>query len=207
MISGIMDGPLLIAFSSNNKSKLSPDKVMTYSFMFSLKDNNDTSIIKKINNTEANNVVIADSGRIKKMLGQILQILYIFTASLDLVTIFILCISLGNLNYISFLNRKYEFGVLSAIGYKKSQLCLKLWKENSLICFAGYVCGIILATLVCYLANLAIWEVNGKHVPLWSNAGIIYALAVPLFVSLFGLLPPIKELRRTDPIEVLGGNI
>lgn len=207
VISGIIDGPLLVSITSNNSSQISPDKAMGYSLMFSLRDNQDKSIIEELNNGYTGNAVIADYNYVKKALNQVLQVLTAFTLSLDIVTILILCISLGNLNYMNFLNRKYEFGVLSVIGYKRTKLYFKLWKENSLICLSGYVAGIILATLVCYLSNLTIWEVEGKFVPLWSTSGVIYAFTVPLFVSIFGLLPPVKELRRTDPIGVLGGNI
>lgn len=207
LISGIIDGPLLVSVISDNRNNLTPDKAMTYSFMFSLKDKDDTGIIKNLNAGELTNTVILDSISNKETVDQILQVLSVFTVALDLVTILILCISLGNLNYINFLNRKYEFGVLSAIGYKKSKLYFKLWKENSLVCLTGYAGGLILATLVCFLINLTIWEVDGRHVPLWSSSGIIYAFAVPLFVSLFGLLPPIRELKKTDPIEVLGRSI
>jgi len=118
-----------------------------------------------------------------------------------------MCISLGNLNYINFVNRKYEFGVLSAIGYKKSSLYFKLWKENSFVCLLGYVGGILLTTLVAFLLNVIVLEPNGKFIPLWSTSGVIIAFLIPAFVSILSIIAPIKELRRTEPLDVIGGGI
>jgi putative ABC transport system permease protein len=207
IISGIIEGPILISITSNNTDQISPDNAAAHSFMFSLKDNDDKSIIKELNCSKTNNVIVADYDYVKGALGYVLEVLNAFTLSLDLVTILVLCISLGNLNYMNFLNRKYEFGVLSVIGYKKTKLYFKLWKENLLVCLSGFGAGLVLATLVSFLANITVWEIDGKSVPLWSASGIAYSLAVPLLVSIFGLLPPIRELRKVDPIDVLGGNI
>jgi len=144
---------------------------------------------------------------ISKQIDEILNSMNALSYMLNMIIILVLCISLGNLNYINFVNRKYEFGVLLAIGYKKSTLYFKLWKESVTVCLLGYIGGILLSMLLAFILNLAVLYPVGKFISLWSISGAGMALFIPIFVSFLSLIAPVKELRKTDPIDVIGGVI
>lgn len=206
-ISGITDGPVMLALISDNKGAIPRDTVIKHSILFSVKDIKDKNLINYLSENIPENVLISDYYSESKQIKQILDSMNALSYMLNMIIIIVLCISLGNLNYINFLNRKYEFGVLSAIGYKKSALYFKLWKENSTVCLLGYIGGILLSTLIAFILNLTVLYPNGKFVPLWSVSGAVIALFIPIFVSFLSLIAPIKELRKTDPLDVIGGVI
>ena len=206
-ISGITDGPVMLAMISDNKQNISRDKVINRSLMFSVKNVKDKSLINYLSESTPKNILIFDFYSITGQLTDLLNSLNALSYLLTIIIIFVMCISLGNLNYINFVNRKYEFGVLSAIGYKKSSLYFKLWKENSFVCLIGYIGGILLTTLVAFLLNTILLLPNGKFIPLWNTSGIVISLCIPVFVSILSIIAPIKELRKTEPLDVIGGVI
>jgi putative ABC transport system permease protein len=206
-VSGITDGPAMLAVISDNKEGVSRDIVIKHSILFSVKDVLDKNLINYLSENTPKNVLNMDYYSESKQIDEILDSMNALSYMLNMIIILVLCISLGNLNYINFLNRKYEFGVLSAIGYKKSTLYFKLWKENATVCLLGYIGGILLSTLVAFILNLTSLYPNGKFIPLGSISGAGIALMIPIFVSFLSLIAPVKELRKTDPLDVIGGVI
>jgi putative ABC transport system permease protein len=206
-VSGITDGPVMLALVSDNKKDVSRDTVIKHSILFSVKNIEDKSLINYSSKNILKNVLVMDYYSSSKQENEMLNSYNSLSYMLNMIIILVLCISLGNLNYINFINRKYEFGVLSAIGYKKSTLYFKLWKENSTVCLSGYIGGIVLSTCVASILNLTVLYPSGKFIPIWSVSGAGEALIVPIFVSFLSLIAPIKELRKTDPLDVIGGVI
>jgi len=206
-VTGITDGPVMLGVISDNKGNVPREKVLKQSILYSVKDIKDKSLINYISKNTPKNVLIMDYYSISKQIDSVFESVNGLSHMLNMIIIIVLCISLGNLNYINFINRKYEFGVLLAIGYKKSTLYFKLWKENCTVCLLGYIAGILLSTLIAFVLNLTVLYVNGKFIPLWNTSGAQSALIIPILVSFFSLIAPIKELRKTDPIDVIGGVI
>ena len=206
-ITGITEGPAIVAITSNNRENIPREQIMNHAILFSIKDIKDKSLINYLSQGTPKNIVITDYYSIKNTMDDMLSIIGTLTFTLTGMIIIVMCISLGNLNYISFLNRKYEFGVLSAIGYKKSSLYFKLWKENSFVCLLGYISGILLTTLVAFLLNQAVLYPTGKFIPLWNGLGAVTAFLIPVFVSFLSLILPVKELRKTEALDVIGGVI
>lgn len=206
-VSGITDGPVMLAVISDNKSNVSREAVMKYSILFSVKDVEDKDLINYLSENTPKNVLIMDYYSTSKQVAEILNSMNALSYMLNVIIILVLCVSLGNLNYINFLNRKYEFGVLAAIGYKKSTLYFKLWKENFTICLLGYIVGLLSSSTIAFILNLTSLYPNGKFIPIWSISGAEISLMVPIFVSFLSLIAPIKELRKTNPLDVIGGVI
>ncbi|MBZ9686550.1 FtsX-like permease family protein [Clostridium estertheticum] len=206
-VSGITDGPAMLVVISDNKDGVSRDTAIKNSILLSVKDVLNKNLINYLSKNTPKNVLIMDYYSISKQTDEILNSMNALSYMLNIIIILVLCISLGNLNYINFINRKYEFGVLSAIGYKKSTLYFKLWKENATVCLLGYISGILLSTCVAFILNLTVLYPSGKFIPLWNISGATVALMIPIFVSFLSLIAPIKELRKTDPLDVIGGVI
>lgn len=206
-ICGITDGPVMTAVISDNKASIARDTVMKHSILFSVKDLKNKTLIDYLSKNAPKNIIITDYYSAKKTLTDMIDSINSLSFILATIIIFVMCISLGNLNYISFINRKYEFGVLSTIGYKKSSLYFKLWKETAFVCLIGYILGIILTTLAAFIINLIVLEPRGQFIPLWSTSGVFISFLIPTFVSILSLIAPIKELRKTDALEAINGAI
>lgn len=117
---------------------------------------------------------------------------YVLTAAMVLV----LCIALGNLNAILFANRKNEMMILHSIGYTSGQLSRKLWLENFLVCVCGFLSGILFTTAVVGVVNLLFMQPHGKILEVMNLRGLIAAGAIPVFVSVFSIMPSLKRTRN-----------
>ncbi len=206
-ISGITDGPTLLAITSSNKNNIPREIAMKQSILFSVENLQDKNLINYLSEHTPKNVLIMDYYSTSKQMEEIFNSMNGLSYILNMIIILVLCISLGNLNYINFLNRKYEFGVLSAIGYKKHSLYFRLWKENATVCIIGYIGGLLLGTLIAFILNLTLLYPDGKFLPMWSFSGAGIAILLPVIISFLTLIAPIKELRKTDPLDIIGGVI
>jgi len=68
--------------------------------------------------------------------------------------------------------RKYEFGVLVAIGMKKHYLSLMVWIEVLMMSFLGIICGVLLSLPVTYYFHLNPIEFTGDAVQAFEKFGV-----------------------------------
>lgn len=115
----------------------------------------------------------------------------------------VLCVALVNISAIVFANRVDEFAILHAVGYAKGNLSRKLWEENAFVCCAGYLAGIGFAELAAWLLNNAVFYSQGEELSMVSLSGMISAFAMPVFVSVFSLLPCLSHnFSRHEEINI-----
>ncbi|HEY5561116.1 MAG TPA: FtsX-like permease family protein [Clostridiaceae bacterium] len=163
---------------------------------FFFKDGTNMGINDKIIALKEKNIIILDYKSIKEIMDQTqasINVLYIF---LDIIILLVLCISLGNLNYIVFLGRKNEFAIMSTIGFTESKLRRKLFIENTTVCLIGFIVGIGLTTLTTELLNIAVWQPNGQHIPVFRLDSFCVALIIPAIVSLFSMVSSVREFNK-----------
>lgn len=115
---------------------------------------------------------------------------YVLTAAMVLV----LCIALGNLNAVLIANRKNEMRILHFIGYTSGYLSRKIWLENLLVCVCGFFAGIGFTTVVVWMVNIFIMQPNGKCLEGMNWRGMAAACMIPVFVSIFSVLPGMKQI-------------
>ncbi len=170
-VSGITDGPVMLGVISDNKENIPRDKVLKHSILYSVKDIKDKNLINYLSKDTPKNVLIMDYYSASKQIDSVIKSVNALSHMLNMIIIIVLCISLGNLNYINFLNRKYEFGVLLAIGYKKSTLYFKLWKENCHCMFIGIYSWYIIKYSYCFYfkfnCTLPKWQIHSFMEQFW----------------------------------------
>ncbi|WP_243124510.1 ABC transporter permease [Clostridium sp. AWRP] len=183
-VCGIVDGPVNIAITSN-EFNASKENALKYSIMFST-DNN--KIIEHITALGGKNIIVSDYKSVKSQIHDYISNLNVFIYLFHFILIMVLSISVANLNHIIFTNRKNEFAILRAIGYRKSVLLKKLFKENVVLNFLGFITGIILAIIVTQLLNITIWIPKGQYVLSFKLEYIITAFLIPLSVTSVSML-------------------
>jgi putative ABC transport system permease protein len=187
-IVGICDGTSVVAIASTDNKEIKREDSFENGFLYTSKDGSHRDL-SYLSNRKELNLRIDDYSKVNKQIKEITASLNIFSYGLGVFIIVILCITLGNLNYITFSNRLQEFFVLYAIGYKNRFLMKKLWKENFIVCIAGYILGIAFSFVVVIILNLCIFSPAGKSFILFSLNGLIASLTIPVFVSFFSLIP------------------
>jgi putative ABC transport system permease protein len=189
-VCGIIDGTVNTMLTTN-AGNVKREEVLKHSLIFSLKNRNNKIINDELTSMKENKVTIMDY---KSAYEQMNSLKFI----LNFIVIIVLCISLGNLNYILFLNRKDEFAILTAIGYKKTTLYKKLLKENIVLNLLGFIVGIVFTIIVVELLNIVVFEPKGQYVYSFHISSMVTAFLIPLFVSISNMISPLKNLKNMD---------
>ncbi|WP_461205485.1 ABC transporter permease [Clostridium sp. DL1XJH146] len=171
---------------------------LNYGMMYFFNDNSNMEINDDIIALDEENVVIQDYNTVKELMDEIASGIDFLYFSLDIVILLVLIISLSNLNYIVFLNRKNEFAILGTIGFSKAKLRWKLFKENLIVCFVGFTIGIGLTSLITYILNIVIWLPQGQYVQIFRGDSFLIALIVPVAVSILSMLSSVREMNKLD---------
>ena len=114
------------------------------------------------------------------------------------------------------LERETEYGILNALGMKKSRMFLVTFFENLFLASIGTVCGIIAAIpLTTYLANNPI-QLTGEIAKSWEQLGIeavfsfsavptifLYQALIVFIISFICLIYPMLFLSRLKIVHAL----
>lgn len=192
---GITEGDTFVPITCD-VGKIKKADAKKSGFIFFFKNHANKKLNDRIAKLKNKNVVIMDYKTTKEEMDQIASSMNFLYGALSIIILLVLCISLGNLNYIIFINRKDEFSILNAIGISKAKLRRKLFYENTITCAAGYVSGIALTILVVWLLNVAVWRPNGQSMPIIKLDSMLIALIIPCAVSLMSVLSSLKEFHK-----------
>lgn len=118
----------------------------------------------------------------------------------------IACINFINLSIARSFTRAKEMGVRKSLGALKKQLFIQIWSESTIICFAGFGVGLLMAYLLLPQFNA---QFNAK-------ISLSYAFQpgfIAVFINLFILVTliaggyPAWQMTKFNPVEVLKGKI
>lgn len=127
---------------------------------------------------------------------------------LSLIAIFVIiivavCTSFAN--YIYSLFRRREFGILSAIGYTHQAIENRIFREIIVLNTGGLIVGIAISVITGALTNYFIFMPSGQLLLLVRPEYFVKVSCVPLFSSIFSILPVWRMFRKLDPITVIEG--
>lgn len=188
-VSGIYTGDMILAVINDNINDLEREDAYYANIIYKSKDESYLDVGNLVNK-EKFYVHDYKSGKIE--MDNSMKALNLFTDNLNIFMIIILCITLGNLNSIVLKKRVNEVSILEAIGYKKRTIMFKLWKENFIACALGYILGIIITTMAVFIINVLIFEKQGAEFLLFSRRGMLNAITIPIFISIFTLIPALR---------------
>lgn len=160
------------------------------------KNANNKALNDKLHSTQDKHLVLQEYGSTKRQMNQAVSSITFLYVTLVVIILIVLSISLSNLNYIVFLNRRNEFAILATIGFSKSKLRKKLFTENALVCLLGYVFGIAFTMLIIQLLNIGVWQAKGQHIPIFRLDSMLVSLIVPIAVSLLSMISSIQEFNK-----------
>lgn len=167
-----------------------------YGMLYFFKDSSNKKLNDSLTALKDKNLVIIDYKSVKEGMDQLTSSINFLYGALAVIILIVLCLSLGNLNYIVFLNRKSEFSILKTIGFSTFKLRRKLFIENVLVCIAGFIVGIGVTFLTVELLNIAVWQPMGQNIPVFRSDSLLVALIIPAAVSLISMLSSIREFNK-----------
>ncbi len=124
---------------------------------------------------------------------------------INMIVITIVSLCSGFLCYIYFYQRRAEFGLLNAIGYTRQRIINKAFAEVSGINMIGFLTGILLALLCALVLDYFMFAPTGQILVIWDSQYLLRVFCIPLFASLFSVIPIWRMLKRLDPIAILEG--
>lgn len=204
---GIIDGASIINFASmaegNNK-----EAYLMLSGMIALpKQGKITELNSFLESLSTKDARIFDINTAFLQYQDGLKVINLLKPILEIMVIIVLCITLGNLNYINFYQRRKEFGVLTAIGYTKKQLYKKLLNEQISLAATSYIAGVLFSIFTAWILNVMVLATKGEELPLLDINSLALTLLIPVFVTIFSILPAIKAFRKMDCVAVIEGKM
>lgn len=122
---------------------------------------------------------------------------------ISIMVIVIVSFSTGFLCYIYFAQRSSEFGLLNAIGYSKQYVINRAFGEISGMDAIGFAVGIIFSLVGGTIVNIVSYAPRGQLLQVWNLNYLMKAACIPLFVTLFSIVPVWRMLKKLDPISIM----
>ena len=204
---GIIDGASIINFASMAEGNNKEEDLMLSGMIVLPKQGKITQLNSVLESLSAKDVRVYDIDSAFLQYQDGLKVINLLKPILETMVIIVLCITLGNLSYINFYQRRKEFGVLTAIGYTKKQLYRKLLNEQISLAAASYIAGVFLSILIAWILNVTILATSGEDLPLLDINSMALTLLIPVFVTIFSNLPAIKAFRKMDCVAVIEGKM
>ncbi|MPR34764.1 ABC transporter permease [Salmonirosea aquatica] len=127
---------------------------------------------------------------------------------IGLFILLIACINFINLNMARSFTRMREVGVRKSVGATKKQLFVQIWGESVLLCFLGFVGGVLLAFQLVSLFNATFdAQVNLFDIVLMQKGFILLMLSVFLLVTFIAGGYPAIKMAGYNPVLVLKGKL
>lgn len=133
-----------------------------------------------------------------------------FTASLNMllialvsITVIVISLAVGLLNYVYFMRRLSEFGIQMALGLTRARLMRRAFSETLVMIGATWLLGFVLAEVVCRVLNYSLFEAQGFTVSALSPRALLSMLPVALLGSVSFLATTFWQLSRLDPVGII----
>lgn len=132
-----------------------------------------------------------------------LAFLYRFLSIADALVIGAVALLSGFLANIYFEQRLGEFGLLSALGFRRERLAKRLMIETGALVIFSWLAGIVMTALFFRALDSFYMIPNGLVLSKIGRDALIYTLPTPILVGLASLATVLFRLYRLDPIEIM----
>ncbi len=132
-----------------------------------------------------------------------LGFLYTFLAIADGLVICTVALLSGFLANIYFEQRLGEFGLLSALGFRRERLAKRLVVETGTLVGLSWIGGIAFTALAIKILDVTYMVPHGLVLAPIARDALLYTLPTPILVGLASLGTVLTRLYRLDPIEIM----
>jgi hypothetical protein len=123
--------------------------------------------------------------------------------AINSIVVVVLALLAGLLNFIYFMDRMNEFGLLLGIGYSRSFVIRRALIEALFLTVAAWVFGIVFSQVIYSLLNFFIFEPRGVSLTVMNWRAIQYTIPIPIMVGLFSAGTVLWQLKSLDPMQMI----
>lgn len=117
--------------------------------------------------------------------------------------IFVISLMSGMLANIYFTQRISEFAVLSAIGYRRSQLIGRIILETALLTLIGWAVGAIVTVTFLTIFKTAVFEPRGLIIDPRDLYAYKWTIPIPFAITAFAVTTIGFRLMKLDPVTII----
>jgi len=125
--------------------------------------------------------------------------------AVDLLVIVIVSRAMGLVNTVHYLTRLRESGLLASIGLTPASLVIRTMTEVLGLGLAGFGAGLALARIALWLLSIRVFEPRGIDVNYLRWTSVVFAIPVPLLVSVFSTITVWVSILKLDPVSIMEG--
>lgn len=202
VVDGIIDGKPVVSFANLNS-----DQAASYGLMIVPKDGSLKSLNRYLDSFPPSNMyTISTYDSVKKSIEGSINNTFMLTTIMSILILLIVSSCVGFLSYIYFYHRRYELGLLNAMGYSMQQIMSRAFREIFLLNISGYISGILLSFITGFFLNILLFIPRGQPLYLFGFSYAVQASSVPIFAVLFSIIPVWRMLKKLDPISIIEGS-
>lgn len=123
--------------------------------------------------------------------------------AINSIVVVVLSLLVGLLNFIYFMDRMNEFGLLLGIGYSRAFVIRRALIEALVLTMVAWVFGILFSQAIYSLLNAVIFEPRGVSLSVLNWRAIQFTLPIPFMVGLFSAGTVLWQLRQLDPMQMI----
>lgn len=123
--------------------------------------------------------------------------------AINSIVVLVLSLLAGLLNFIYFMDRMNEFGLLLGIGYPRSFVVRRALLESLLLTIFAWAFGILFSQVIYMLLNALIFEPRGVSLTVLNWRALQFTIPIPIMVGLFSAGTVLWQLRNLDPMQMI----
>lgn len=117
--------------------------------------------------------------------------------------IFVIALMSGMLANIYFTQRLTEFGVLSAIGYSRQRLVVRILTETALLTLLGWIGGALLSVGTLTYLKDTVFRARGLFIDPYDLWAYRHTIPIPISITLFSVATIAIRLYKLDPVSII----
>jgi ABC-type lipoprotein release transport system permease subunit len=121
----------------------------------------------------------------------------------EVVLAVVAAIGLAILNYIFFIQRRDEFGILHAVGQSRARLITRTLRESTVIVSVAWLIGAMLCVASLIYAQVNIYEPYGIRIGIYNPGPFLFSLPIPVVVIAASVGTIAWALVRLDPVAII----
>ena len=134
---------------------------------------------------------------------EMMRSLALLFATTEIGIVVVAAIAVAIMNYISFAQRREEFGVLNALGRSLPWLVGRTAKETGSVAAVAWVISAAIYGIVLLCIQATVYAPKGIGLNLLNPIPWLFMLPIPLAVVLASAGTIAQALRRLDPVAVI----
>jgi putative ABC transport system permease protein len=115
----------------------------------------------------------------------------------------VVAVAVAVMNYISFTQRREEFGVLSALGHSRPWLVLRAAKETGSVVAIAWLISAVIYGISLFCVQAIVYAPKGIGLNLFISIPWLFTFPIPLAVILASAGTIAQVLRGLDPVTVI----